>query len=248
MTPSLGRILLDTWALFRREADLIVSVAAPFVFLPALAVQLLADPLPPLPPAPRDQQVLQAWLDAVTSWGQGNAGWYVAADAISLFGLAALAVMLLDPARPDVGGALGGAARRFWRFALASVLVAIPVGAGMWLLILPGLYAQTRLIAAVPALAAEQPLGAGRSLARSIAITRGIGWPTLGAVVTLFLVQYLALSPLLSLDAWLRVPSHLNPFLLALIDAGLAAITSSYHVAILLIGVMLYRREARQGM
>lgn len=243
---TLTRLLADTWSLFRRDADLIVRVAAPFLFLPALAVQLLADPLPPLP-ATRDQPAIEAWLNTVGVWGQSNAGWYVLADAIGLFGLATSAMLLVDRARPDVRAALSRAARLFPRFILASFLVAIPVGLGLWLFVLPGLYAQARLIAVLPALAAEQPLGAGRSLARSVAITRGYGWALLGAVLTIFLLQWLALGLLAPVDGWLRAPAHLNPFLLALVDAGLAAVAATYHVAILLLGVVAYRRLASTG-
>ncbi len=243
---TLSRLLADTWAAFRRDADLIVRVAAPFVFLPALAVQLLADPLPPIP-ATRDQVVIEGWWNAVTIWGQGNAGWYVLADVIGLFGLATLAVLFVDPVRPEVRTALGRAARLLPRFILANLLVAIPVGMGLWLFVLPGLYAQARLVAVLPALAAEQPLGAARSLGRSFAITRGHGWALLGAVLTFFLLQWLAIGLLAPLDDWLRKPAHLNPVVLALIDAGLAVVAASYHVAILLLGVVAYRRLASKG-
>ncbi len=243
---TLSRLLADAWKTFRRDANLIVSVGAPFVFFPALAVQLLADPLPPLP-ATRDQAAIEAWLNTVTIWGQSNAGWYVLADAIGLFGLATLAVLLADRARPDVRGALSRAARLFLRFALASFLVAFPVGLGLWLLVLPGLYAQARLIAVLPALAAEQPLGAARSLGRSFAITRGHGWALLGAVLTVFLLQWLAIGLFAPVDAWLRQPAHLNPVLLVLVDVGMVAVAVIYRVAILLLGIVAYRRLASTG-
>lgn len=243
---TMTRLLADTWALLKSEADLIGRIAAPFVFLPAFAVRLLADPLPPLP-STREQAVIEAWFNSVTVWGQANAGWYLLADAVGVYGLATLALLLTDSAGPDVRAALGRAARLFPRFLLTSILIAIPVGLGMWLLILPGLYVRARLIAAAPALAAEQPLGAARSLARSVAVTRGAGWGTFGAVVVLFLLQWLAISPLAPLDAWLREPAHLNPIVLALVDAGLAAVSALHHVALLLLGVVAYRRLAISG-
>ena len=50
MTLTFSRLLADAWSLFRRQADLILRIALPLVVFPAFAVQLLCDPLPPLPP------------------------------------------------------------------------------------------------------------------------------------------------------------------------------------------------------
>ena len=142
MTLTFSRLLADAWSLFRRQADLILRIALPLVVFPAFAVQLLCDPLPPLPPAPRDQAMLEAWIGQVGLWGQANGIWYLLADAVGVFGLATIAVLLLDPDRPVVAGALRTAGRRFVPFALASVAVAVPVGLGMWFFVLPGLWVQ----------------------------------------------------------------------------------------------------------
>ncbi len=162
MTLTFSRLLADAWSLFRRQADLILRIALPLVVLPGFAVQLLCDPLPPLPPAPRDQPMLEAWMTQVGTWGQTNAIWYLLADAVGVYGLAAIAILLLDPDRPVVAGALRTAARRFVPFALASLLVAIPVGLGMWFFVLPGLWVQGRLAAAFPLLARASRTPAGQ--------------------------------------------------------------------------------------
>lgn len=247
MNLHFGRLLADVWTLLKREGDLILSIAGPLVFLPSFAVQLLCDPLPVLPDAPRDQVAIARWMQAVVDWGQGNAGWYLLADAIGILGVATLAVLLTTPGRPSVGEAIATAARRYGRFLLAALLVAIPVGAGMWLFLLPGLYVQARLIAVPTILAAERPAAARHSLARSFRMTRGAGWATLGAVVTLFLLQYLIMAPLLPADTWLRAPGNENPFVLALVDAGLAAASTVYRVGLALLGVVVWGRLARQG-
>lgn len=155
MSPSFARLLADAWGIFRREADLILRVAGPLIFLPAFAVQLLCDPLPALPATPRDEGAMEIWLTAVTAWGQANAFWYLLADLVALVGLVTIALLLLAPERPSVGEALQIALRRLGRFLLANLLVAIPVGLGLWTIVLPGLYVQARLIATLPALAAE---------------------------------------------------------------------------------------------
>lgn len=247
MRLTLGRVLADAWTILRREGDLVLRVAAPFLFLPAFAVQLLTAPPPAVPPAPRDQAAVQAWLEAMSAWGQANAGWYVLADLIGVYGLATLAILLVHPSRPDVRTALATAARRIGRFVLADLLVAIPVGLGLWLFVLPGLFVQARLAATMPLLVAEAPIGAARAVRLSWRLTAGAWWGVLSVMVTLFLAQYLLLGPLMPADAALRVPGHENPFVLALVDAVMAVSTSAYHVAGLLVGIAVYRRLASSG-
>lgn len=241
MTLTVSRALADAWRLFRGERDLIVRVAAPLIFLPAFAALLLTDPLPPLPDAPRDQAAIEAWLALAGEWARGNALPYVAADFIGIYGAATVALLLLG-GRPTVGEALARAARRLLPFLGVSLIAAVPVGAGMQLLVLPGLYAQARLASAVPAMAAQPGLGVIAALRDSWRRTRGHGLALTGAMVALFLLQYLVVVPLLSADAWLRAPGNENAAVLALVDALVTATGAAYHVAVLLVGVVAWRR------
>lgn len=238
---TMGALLADARALLGRERALIVAVGAPFLFLPAFAVQLLTPPPPGLPAA-RTREAIAAWLDAFGAWGQANAGWYLLADALAIFGAAALTVLLADPARPTVAEALARATRLWPRFLLAGVLAAVPVNLGMWL-ILPGLFFQARFALAAPVLVLEHRSAAG-ALGRSWTLTRAASWAMFASVVTLFACWWLALIPLAPLDAWLRTPAHLNPFVLAVIDAALAALAALYQAAVLLLGIVAYRRLA----
>ena len=108
--------------------------------------------------------------------------------------LTALALLLLDPTRPSVGQALSGAGRRAGRFILASLIVAIPIGAGLWLFVLPGLYLQARLVMTVPVLAANPAQGAGQAVTASWAGTRPLALGLFGAV-TIMLLQLLGFVP-----------------------------------------------------
>lgn len=247
MNPSFVRLLADAWGVFRREADLIVRLAGALIFLPAFAVQLLCDPLPTLPRESGDEQAMEAWFNAVAVWGQGNAFWYVAADLIGIVGLAAIATLLLTPDRPSVADALRLALRRIGRFVLANLLVAIPVGLGLWMFVLPGLFMQARLIVVVPVIVAEPNQSAARAMGRSWRVTGDVRWALLGAVVTLFLVQWMVVSPLFPLDTWLREPGHDNPFVIALVTALMAIAGTIYNVALLMLGIATYRRFASSG-
>lgn len=247
MTLTFSRLLADAWSLFRRQADLILRIALPLVVFPAFAVQLLCDPLPPLPPAPRDQAMLEAWIGQVGLWGQANGIWYLLADAIGVFGLATIAVLLLDPDRPVVAGALRTAGRRFVPFALASVAVAVPVGLGMWFFVLPGLWVQGRLSATIPLLARAPRQRVLPAIRTSWRATRGQGFALAGAVVSVFLLQWLAIVPLLCADEWLRAPGNDNPLVLSLVDGGIALLGGAYHLAVLMIGMAAYVRLANRG-
>lgn len=247
MTLTFSRLLADAWSLFRRQADLILRIALPLVVFPAFAVQLLCDPLPPLPPPPRDQPMLEAWIAQVGIWGQTNAIWYLLADGVSVFGLAAIAILLLDPDRPVVGGALRTAGTRLVPFILASLLIAVPVGMGMWLFVLPGLWVQGRLSAVIPLLARAPRQRVIPAIRTSWRATRGAGFALAGAVVSVFLLQWLAIVPLLSADEWLRAPGNDNPLVLSLVDALISLLGGAYHLAVLMIGVAAYIRLARKG-
>lgn len=244
MTLTVSRVLADGWRLFRGERDLIVRIAGALVFLPAFAALLLTDPLPPLPDAPRDEAAIEAWLTQALEWANGNAFWYVAADLVGILGAGAIALLLLNGARPTVGEALRGALRLTLPLLGVSLIAAVPVGLGMQLLVLPGLYAQARLLTAVPALAAQPRLGVVEALRDSLRRTRGRGIALTGATVALFLLQYIAVVPLLSADTWLRAAGHENAAVLALVDALISAAGAAYHVALLLVGVAVYRRTS----
>lgn len=239
--PTLAALLADVRALWTRERALIVALAAPFLFLPTFAIQLLTPP-PPVMPAERTQETLAAWFDRFALWSGDNGGWYLLAGAAAVFGAAALTVLLIDRTRPTVGEALARSLRLWPRFLLASVIAAIPVGLGMWL-ILPGLYFQARLVAAAAALS-EEPVSAAGALARSWRLTARAQGPLFAAAVLLLAVQWAALMPLAPLDRWLRAPAHLNPAVLALVDAGISAVGALYQVAVLLLGISAYRRLA----
>ena len=90
------------------------------------------------------------------------------------------------------------------RLLLLSGLVALVVGAGLFLLVLPGLYLLGRLLPAAPALAAERPLPAIAAFARGMRLSRGAGLPLLAVVAATLGLAWIAGEPLLVLEGWLR--------------------------------------------
>lgn len=246
MTIGFAGLLSIVWRLFRRDAALVLPVVGTFVFLPAFAALLLCDPVPPLPPGPRDEAVMQAWMQAVALWGQGNGVWYLLAELIGTYGIAAIALFLLEPDRLTIGQSLGQAIVRLVAFAIATMAAAVPVALGLWMLVLPGLYVQARLIVAVPAMARHPALRPLPALRLSWKMTKGLDRALTGALVALFLTQWLAVSPLLLADDALREGAG-NPLALALVDALIAGVGAAYALATLLLGVVAYRVRASKG-
>lgn len=246
MTIGFAGLLSVVWRLFRRDATLLLPIAGTFVFLPAFAAALLCDPLPSLPSGTRNEVAMQAWLSNVAIWSQDNGIWFLLAELIGTYGLVAIALFLLEPDRLTIGQALGQAIVRLVAFTIATAAMAVPIALGLWLLVLPGLYVQARLIVAVPAMARHPALKPLASLRLSWKMTKGMDRALTGALVTLFLAQWLAVSPLLLADESLRSGAG-NPLALALVDALIAAIGASYGVALVLLGVVAYRIRASKG-
>ncbi len=241
------RVLRDAWALFRRDADLLLRIAGPFLFLPAFALALLV-PGPPAATAESgagDAQTL-AWIQSVSDWAGTYGGWYVAAYLIGYLGTATILALYLETPRPDAGQALRRAARIFPRFALATVVGSLPAGAGLLLWVLPGLYVLGRLLPVGPILLAEAPIGAWAAIRRSLALTRGSGLALTGLSAFAYLSGWLIGTPFLEADRILREGGQGSPALIALVDAGAAIAAMGSGLATALIALVAYRGLTRQ--
>jgi hypothetical protein len=240
---TLAALLADAWAMFRRDADLLLRVAGLFFFVPTYALLLLVGPLP-MPDQAIDDTTAraQAWMTQLDAWvgdyGLGSVGAY----AITYFGLAVLFCLFLEPARPTVGEAVRRAAILFPRFMLAMVVVSLPAGAGMYILLLPGLWLMSRFMLAGPILFAEAPTGAIAAVGRSWRMTRRAQLPLLGAIVTVYLAAILAGQPFMLFARWLGGEGGGNPLGVAIVDAFAAAVAMLTQLAGALLAIVAYRR------
>ena len=241
MRVTAAGVVLDAFALFRRDRAVLTPIAGLFWFLPAYAVALLT-PAPPEPPAGAEGAA--AW-EGLSRWLAAQAPWYALAWAVGLWGAATVYALYLRPERPELRGALATAAGLWPRLLLASGLVAIMAAGGLLLWVVPGLYLLGRLMPVGPALAAERPLSALGAIGRAWALTRGSGL-SLGAVAAATLgFGWIGSQPLLLLDGWLRAQGGGNPVAVAIVDAGAAAISMAAALASALFAVAAYRRLAR---
>ncbi len=235
--------LRDAWGLFRRDRSLLLRLAAPFLFWPAFALGLLV-PAPPLPETDGGEATARAmaWVDSVGAWAGQYGGWYFATYAIGLIGTAAILALQLSGGSVTVGEALARALKMMPRFLLAMILVALPVGAGMLLYILPGLYVAGRLLLVGPVLFAEQRMAAMAALTRSVVLTRGAGLSMAALASFIYLGGMLAAQPFLALIAVVEGDGGGNPVALALLQGGAAAVAMAAGLAQALIAVAAYRR------
>lgn len=246
MKLDFAGVLTDAWSLFRRDRDLLLRIAGPFLFLPAFALALVVpDPPMPDPEAGNSEAQAMAWAQAVSDWATAHGGWYLLGYAISFFGLSILYALYLDRERPDLGGALKRSGTVLPRFLMAMILVSLPAGAGLLLYAIPGLYILGRTMMTGPAMFAEPPLGALGAVRRSLALTRGSGLTLMGLSAFTYLGGWMLGAPFLMIDRWMRESGQANPVALAIVDAGAAAAAAAAALASALIAVAVYRRLAR---
>ena len=243
MRLTLAALLSDAWAMFRRDTDLLLRVAGLFFFVPTYALLLLVGPLPMPDEAIGDTQArAQAWMTALDSWVGDYGLGSVAAYAITYFGLAVVFCLYVDATRPTIGEAIQRAGRRFPRFILAMVVVSIPAGAGMYILLLPGLWLMSRFMLAGPILFAEPQRGAMQAVGASWRLTRRGQLGLLGAIVTIYLAAILAGQPFMLLSRYLGGEGGGNPVGVAIVEAFAAGVAMLTQLAGGLVAISAYRR------
>ena len=246
MRITFAGILADAWALFRRDSDLLMRIAAPFFFLPAFALTLFVPPMPMPDSAIADREIqAQRWAEQVSDWIGGYGLGFCIAYVLLYFGLAVILTLYLDDGRPDVRGAFGRAIAIFPRFLLAMILVSIPAGLGMWVLVVPGLYVMGRTMLTAPILLADRGAGALVAIRRSLTMTRGSGLTLMGLAAFVYLIGLLGGQPFLLLDGWMRGTGLANPVAVAVVDAAAAAVAMITQLALALVAIVAYRRLAR---
>ncbi len=192
MTFSYDRIWQDAVAMGRANASVLVALLGLFVFLPALALFMLA----PVPDggAATGPNAFQPIVD----WYRANLLWLVLANAFAAFGRAAILVLLLDRSRPTVAVALGIAAALFPAFFAVEILRNVAIGIGFVAFIVPGLYLLGRFAAAGPLVIDRKMTNPLRAIGESWRLTDGIGWRIAGLFLLIAVVSWVALTAAVS--------------------------------------------------
>ena len=238
MTLSLSRTLAEARALWRRDHDLLVRIALPFILIPSLALQLL---VPPPLAVPAGTGLSEAFRLQSQFAGE-HAGAYLLAAAVIEYGHAALVAFYLDPRATDMRGLLWRAAAAWPRFVLLGILIEFATLGGILF------FVAGRLLPAGAALIAgprRSTVGAAR---RALRLTAGETLTTSALAAGLIAARLLLLWPFAGMDGWLRDLSAPNPVALAIVDAAGAGVTMLVTIAGVLVAVVLYRAlSGREG-
>lgn len=246
MKLDIGAAAATAWALFRRDRDVLLTIAGAFFFLPTLAALVLLPP-PPVRTGPAgDTEAAQQWIKSAFDWYVAGAPVLVTGSVVALYGVLVVATFYADPARPSVGQALIRALTLLPRFTLLMVGVSVAAAIGLALFVLPGLWVLGRTLLVAPVLIAEPGTRQG-ALARSIALTRGNGLMMAGvAGLGIFGVQLLT-GPFEALTATLQGAQAANPVAITLASAVAAAIAAAAALAMALLRVTIYWRAAESS-
>lgn len=188
MTLSLSGVFADAGAMWRSERDLLLRVAAVFLFLPQLAIALL---IPPLDSASVPREALG---EAMIAWYGANLHWFVLVLVVQLAGAGVVLGLLLDPRRPSVGEAIARALRLLPLLTLGMLGSMLLISAGSFLLVVPGLYMLGRTALVTAILVAEPERGFLGGFAAALERTHGAGWKLFVALASIWIAGMVAAS------------------------------------------------------
>ena len=177
---SIAALWRDTFATARAGMPLHLPLAAAFVLLPGVAIELFGPTLPKSPAQLTPNLVFIA---------------LVLPSLIAIVAQGAIIRLVIDKANGidrSVAEALLVALRLWPLLVVALLLAAVPIGAGLLLFIVPGLYMAGRLTLAMPLVldGVAAPLAAVR---RSWELTENNGWRII-AFTIMWATCFLALS------------------------------------------------------
>lgn len=133
------------------------------------------------------------------------------------------------------GDALRGAGALVWKVIVVGLCTSLVVGAGILLLVIPGLILLAGLTLSTPALILEQPMTATGAMARSWELTRGARGKVL---VTVFVATALIFVPVIAVSmaaAILSFGRHPAPGLISAITGALAILVFPYFYTVVTI-------------
>jgi hypothetical protein len=164
----------DTLKLTRTHWAALIAIAGVFIFLPTLLVNHFF-PMPDPPDGAGFQERVQLMLD----YYRAHSLPVVLQSFVVMIGSAAM-LRLVFARGGTVGGAILFAILLLPTYSILVVLTNLAVGAGLVLLILPGLYIWGRLLPSGPAMVAEERRNSIDALKRGFALSEGHGWLIIG--------------------------------------------------------------------
>lgn len=225
---DMGAAWDDSVALLKSHGALTGTIAAVFLFLPALAVAWFG-PAPIEPPASGD---LSQIIAAMQENFRQLLPYQLLVGLASILGTVAILRLWLSRTGTSVGEALTFAAMLFPTMIVAQILSGIMVGVGIVLLIVPGLYLVGRLALVAPVIADRGVYNPIEAIRASWDLTRGNGWAVfffLFLVTVVFLIVALILGGVVGV---IGGGEGIGSMVRGLVEAGVSAAGSLVSIAI----------------
>ena len=186
---DMGAAWQDSIALLKSHTALTGTVAAVFLFLPALAVAWFG-PTPIEPPK-------GATVDQIMATFQANVfqmlPYQLVVALFAVTGTIAILRLWLSRTGTSVGEAIGFALRLLPTVIILQILTGFLLGIGFVLLIIPGLYLIGRLAVVSPVVADRGLFNPVAAIGESWRLTRGNGWAIFLFLFLVMLVVGIAL-------------------------------------------------------
>jgi phage shock protein PspC (stress-responsive transcriptional regulator) len=238
MQLDLSRTWADAAAMIRTNMDIMFGLAGMFILLP----RILTGWLLPEPVAKHAKPTLADLLAANSEYMAAHWPSMALSAIVVAAGSLALLALLIHRSHPTVADALRIALVALPGYILANLLQSAIVVAGLFALVLPGLYLIARLICIAPVAAAEPTRNPVTIMMRSFAMTRGNGWRIL-LLLAIILGVALVVTSAVGAVAGIAVKLMLAPELarLALIIVSALAETA-LAVVLLAVSASIYRQ------
>lgn len=225
---DMGAAWDDAIQLLKAHRPLTGTIAAVFLFLPALAVAWFG-PAPIEPPA-------EATIDQLTAAMQQNIlqmlPYQIGVALFTMFGTVAIMRLWLSRSSTSVGEALGFAASMLLTILAVQILTGLMLGVGFLLLIIPGLYLIGRLAFVAPLVADRAIRNPAEVIATSWQMTRGNGWRIFLFLFLVTLVVIIAASLVGGLVGMIGGAGSVGKMLGGLVEAGFGLVATMISIAI----------------
>ena len=225
----------DAMTMLRGQREMLIALAGVFLLLPSLLLETFA-------PLRSSAQTLDDLVADLSAYMSENGLVILIVTIVTYYGQATILKLLLDPKRPTVGDALGGALRLLPAFFLVQVIVGLIWLAGLFALVIPGLYLIGRTVLAGTVMVAEDRHNPLTVIQRSFAVTRGNGWAVFFVVAIVWVVGWImgiAAASIFGVVMALVGDASLVGFGTAFVSSLFAA---ALQLVLLLLYIALYRQ------
>jgi hypothetical protein len=209
MPFSYDRAWADLVAMFRGNWGILLAVAGALMFFPSFVLFTFA----PLP-EPAEGSGQTDVFNLMIGYYQANVVWFLLVTALTTWAQGAILLLLLDRERPTVAEAFTRAAQLFPALFLATLLTNLAIGAGVALLIVPGVYLLGRLAVVMPRIADRRLSNPITAIVDSWTLTMRRGWRIAGLVILVAVVAWItftAMQSVLTVVGALLVPETARP-------------------------------------